>query len=122
MIPECGHEVKAMCSVQPDHLVCNEKCKRTLVCGHKCTGVCGNRSCMDAVCQELVIHSYVTAACGHADVTAPCWIATRSRYSHSLTPSLSLPPLTHSTPLPPSPTHSLKIDREVCTHSFIHSK
>ena len=67
-IPECNHEIKVPCHVDPSHDICTEPCARILPCSHKCSLKCGE------VCSSINCTVKVTVElpfCKHA-VTVPC--------------------------------------------------
>ena len=36
IIPSCGHKQMVECSKDPEDFVCQEKCEKIRICGHKC--------------------------------------------------------------------------------------
>ena len=51
----CGyHEINCLCSDDVSLIICPNKCKRKLPCGHSCVGKCTEK-CSDYRCEEMMI-------------------------------------------------------------------
>ena len=71
VLPMCGHVVKnTACSTNVKELECQERCDKTLSCGHRCQARC-SQPCT-AKCNELKKISKGDWPCGH-EVTIACW-------------------------------------------------
>ncbi|XP_075977884.1 NFX1-type zinc finger-containing protein 1-like [Anticarsia gemmatalis] len=69
VIPDCNHKIKVTCMTEVNRNLCNEKCTRTLPCGHPCTNRC-SADCDPAGC-KILTDSQVDSPCGHK-VNLPC--------------------------------------------------
>ena len=58
-LPSCGYEVKVACNKNPDTVICNKACKKTLECDHDCQMICGAK----CACHRVVD---VDLPCGHS--------------------------------------------------------
>ncbi|XP_051562536.1 NFX1-type zinc finger-containing protein 1-like [Myxocyprinus asiaticus] len=73
IIPSCQHKQKVPCHQDPADFVCQERCQKTLTCGHPCKSTCGESCtarCMVKVSMEL--------KCGHMQ-EEPCYISQDSK-------------------------------------------
>ena len=51
----CGfHEINCGCSDDVSQVICQNECKRTLSCGHKCPGKCSD-DCRQFQCQKMIV-------------------------------------------------------------------
>ncbi|XP_051752119.1 NFX1-type zinc finger-containing protein 1 [Ctenopharyngodon idella] len=69
IIPSCQHNQKVPCHQDPATFVCQERCQKTLPCGHPCKSTCGDSctsQCMEKVLMQL--------KCGHIQ-EEPCCIS-----------------------------------------------
>ncbi|XP_016333043.1 NFX1-type zinc finger-containing protein 1-like isoform X2 [Sinocyclocheilus anshuiensis] len=69
IIPSCQHSQKVPCHLDPEKFVCQERCQKTLPCGHPCKAACGE-SCT-AQCKVRV---QMQLKCGHVQ-EEPCFIS-----------------------------------------------
>ncbi|XP_059801344.1 NFX1-type zinc finger-containing protein 1-like [Hypanus sabinus] len=60
VIPACGHEQQVACSMPPERFSCQEPCRKTLDCGHKCLRPCGEECTWK--CPSRI---QLTQPCGH---------------------------------------------------------
>lgn len=68
VIPKCQHVQKVPCHQDPTQFVCQERCSKTLLCGHPCTNTCGENCTTE--CSALVKRTWL---CGH-EAHAKCYI------------------------------------------------
>ena len=66
----CGHLMKVACSSTPETVPCDETCSQELLCGHKCSGKCGD--CYKSRLHEPCPYDVkLSQSCGHV-VCVPC--------------------------------------------------
>ncbi|KAL3861164.1 hypothetical protein ACJMK2_007229, partial [Sinanodonta woodiana] len=81
VFPNCGHEQILACYEDPKKRQCENRCDKTIACGHRCPMKCGQPCNTNANCNELVkavaecFHE-IQAAC-HAKLNPPCSVACR---------------------------------------------
>ena len=66
-IPKCQHMQSVPCYQDPAQFVCQERCSKTLPCGHPCANTCGEHCTTE--CRILVTRSWL---CGH-EAQAECY-------------------------------------------------
>ncbi|KAK3589513.1 hypothetical protein CHS0354_041634 [Potamilus streckersoni] len=81
VLPKCGHEQIVPCHMDPNESQCENRCDRTISCGHRCQKKCGQPCNTEANCNELVkavaeCSHEIQAAC-HAKLNPPCSVACR---------------------------------------------
>lgn len=70
VVPDCQHEIKIECCLEPLREHCYSKCNRLLPCGHQCDKQC-NEPCTDS-CKVLVDCSK-QSPCGHIIKQIRCY-------------------------------------------------